>query len=63
MENNISYRELMKFNNSFCFEHSMQRKDIEKAKRIFKKEYEYNLALFKKGKLKINFTNNKRKYK
>lgn len=52
MENNISYRELIRFNNSFCFEHSMQKKDIEKAKRIFKKEYEYNLELFKNGKLK-----------
>lgn len=59
MENNISYRELIKFNNSFCFEHSMQRKDIEKAKRIFKKEYDHNLELFKKRKLKIRSKNEK----
>lgn len=55
MENNISYKNLRKFNNYFCKEHCMNIKDIEKAKRIFKKEYEHELEMFEKGKLKIGF--------
>lgn len=58
MINNISNRDLKRFNNSFCKEHNLQIKDIEKAKRIYKTEYEYNLELFKQGKLKLTLFNN-----
>lgn len=55
MANNISPKNLKNFNIYFCKEHCMSNKDIEKAKRIFKKEYEHDLEMFKKGKLKIGF--------
>lgn len=55
MENNISKKELEKFNKFFCLDHNMSSTNIEKAKRIYKKEYEHNLELFKQKKLKINF--------
>ena len=47
MKKMISNKDLKRFNNAFCREHNLQIKDIEKAKRIYKAEYEYNLELFK----------------
>lgn len=59
----ISNKDLKRFNNAFCREHNLQIKDIEKAKRIYKAEYEYNLELFKQGKLRITLrTNDYKKY-
>lgn len=48
----LSSKDLKIFDIKFCNDHCMSISKLEKAKRIFKKEYEYNLELFKNGKLK-----------
>ena len=58
MKKMIRNKDLKRFNNAFCREHNLQIKDIEKAKRIYKAEYEYNLKLFKQGKLRITLRTN-----
>ena len=57
----VNNRELKRFDDSFCKDHNLPFKDIEKAKRMFKTEYEYNLALFKQGKLTLSLKHNYRK--
>lgn len=48
----INGKDLKNFDIKFCNDHCMSISQLEKAKRIFKKEYDHNLELFKNGKLK-----------
>ena len=51
----MKLKDLKNFNQDFLKNHDMKTKDLEKAKIIFKKEYEREYEKFKNGKLKINW--------
>ena len=51
----MKLKDLKNFNQDFLKNHDMKTKDLEKAKIIFKKEYEREYEKFKNGKLKIKW--------